>query len=282
MKTHLLFWAVMFMNPFLYTASAQTETVTQVLSYTVYKGKLPEGIHTVTQARQDIIDLLNKKHTVYSTYAGDFPGIFYYYPTNKKSSIINAVSSDSGVIITIKGKTYKLTVAEPTSPSFSVTGWNTCKGIFMIRDFSVGNGKWVTLYSKDKAAMCRLADDFYFMRKEILSAEWQRFSNLVAENKSPAKNKVVSEEQRKYIVQANAATSVKNYDEAISFFKDALKISETSYPNAYYNLALLYAEKKVFDLAILNMKKYLLLSPQASDARAAKDKIYEWEAGINE
>jgi hypothetical protein len=42
-------------------------------------------------------------------------------------------------------------------------------------------------------------------------------------------------------------------------------------------MALLYAEKQDFERAVKNMKKYLLLLPDAPDARAAQDKIYEWE-----
>jgi hypothetical protein len=41
---------------------------------------------------------------------------------------------------------------------------------------------------------------------------------------------------------------------------------------------LLSAQVKQYDDAIYHMKKYLLLVPDASDARGAQDKIYEWEA----
>ena len=49
------------------------------------------------------------------------------------------------------------------------------------------------------------------------------------------------------------------------------------WPNGYFNLALLLAEENRYAEAILNMKKYLELMPNAPDARKAHDKIYIWE-----
>jgi tetratricopeptide (TPR) repeat protein len=88
---------------------------------------------------------------------------------------------------------------------------------------------------------------------------------------------VVSEEQRKFIVQANAANEQKNYTRAIERYNQAIEIEPTAYPAAYSNLALLLAQTHNFNEAIINMKKYLMLVPEAEDARSAQDKIYEWE-----
>jgi len=44
---------------------------------------------------------------------------------------------------------------------------------------------------------------------------------------------------------------------------------------------LLNAQVHNFDAAVYYMKKYLMLVPEASDARSSQDKIYEWEAQIN-
>ena len=51
----------------------------------------------------------------------------------------------------------------------------------------------------------------------------------------------------------------------------------TCYPAAYYNLALLEGQMNLPFAAITYMKHYLLLVPDAPDARSAQDKIYEWE-----
>jgi tetratricopeptide (TPR) repeat protein len=90
----------------------------------------------------------------------------------------------------------------------------------------------------------------------------------------------ISEDQRKYIVQANGFNEQKMYDKAISLYKKAIEKDETAYPAAYSNLALLSAQAYKFDAAIYYMKKYLMLVPEAEDARGAQDKIYEWEARI--
>jgi tetratricopeptide (TPR) repeat protein len=87
----------------------------------------------------------------------------------------------------------------------------------------------------------------------------------------------VTEEQRKYIVQANLLNQQKRYREAIELYNKALETDQTAYPAGYSNLALLCAQLEKYDVAIYYMKKYLLLEPEASDARSAQDKIYEWE-----
>lgn len=91
----------------------------------------------------------------------------------------------------------------------------------------------------------------------------------------------VSEEQRKYIVQANSFNQQKSYVKAIELYKKAIELDQTAYPAAYSNLALLSAQIGKFDAAIYYMKKYLLLEPEAKEARSAQDKIYEWEAQIS-
>jgi tetratricopeptide (TPR) repeat protein len=90
----------------------------------------------------------------------------------------------------------------------------------------------------------------------------------------------VTEEQRKYIVQANSMNERKDYTNAIQLFRKVIEINPTSYPAAYFNLALISALTRDYRYAIYNMRKYLLLVPDAPDARTAQDKIYEWEYEI--
>lgn len=91
---------------------------------------------------------------------------------------------------------------------------------------------------------------------------------------------IFTEYQRKFVVQANAANEKRNYEEAILFYNKALEIDPFSYPPAYYNIALIASQLKNHIYAILNMKKYLMLVPEAEDARSCQDKIYVWEAQI--
>lgn len=90
----------------------------------------------------------------------------------------------------------------------------------------------------------------------------------------------ISEEQRKYIVQANAANEQKDYLTALQLYKKVLDLNLYSYPAAYFNMALILAETNNYYQATYAMKAYLILDPNASDARAAQDKIYEWELFI--
>ena len=111
----------------------------------------------------------------------------------------------------------------------------------------------------------------------------KRLSEFIVkyENYQQQKEKsLFTEDQRKFVVQANAANEKKDYNEAILLYEKAMEINPFSYPPAYYNIALISSQIKNYIYAILNMKKYLMLLPDAEDARAAQDKIYEWEAEI--
>lgn len=87
----------------------------------------------------------------------------------------------------------------------------------------------------------------------------------------------VSEEQRRLMVQGDAATKRKLYKEALNYYQKAIDLDPVSSPNAYFNSALLHAQLNHMNSAIIAMKKYLMLVPGAADARQAQDKIYEWE-----
>jgi tetratricopeptide (TPR) repeat protein len=126
-----------------------------------------------------------------------------------------------------------------------------------------------------------LADDFFFIQLEFRKKEYESrlnlFEPIAMQYRSLKVKPPVSEEQRKYIVQANALNQQKLYCKAIERYNKAIENDQTAYPAAYFNIALLNAQLNDFETAIYNMKKYLLLEPEAPDARSAQDKIYEWE-----
>lgn len=84
---------------------------------------------------------------------------------------------------------------------------------------------------------------------------------------------------RKYMVQANNATEEKKYNDAIKLIDKALSIAPY-YALAYFNRALLKETLTDYNGAIADTKKYLELNPDASNARVAQDKIYEWEGKV--
>lgn len=137
-----------------------------------------------------------------------------------------------------------------------------------------GGGIVIDYASSPVNRLCNIL--FTLQHNYMLKVSDRKMNNLkklMAENKS----NIVSEEQRKLIVQANGLGQQKMYEDAIAYYYKALEINSLSYPPAYFNIALLQAQNGRFDLAIMYMKYYLLLSPGATDARAAQDKIYEWE-----
>ncbi|MFA5296630.1 MAG: tetratricopeptide repeat protein [Lutibacter sp.] len=117
----------------------------------------------------------------------------------------------------------------------------------------------------------------HFYYQDYLNQELVKFKPIIEKYRELKEKPTISEEQRKYIVQANALVEQKKYSEAINLFQQALKIDLTSYPEAYSNLALLFAQINDYESAIYHMKLYLMLMPDAPDARSSQDKIYEWE-----
>ncbi|MCW1149225.1 tetratricopeptide repeat protein [Flavobacterium lacisediminis] len=124
--------------------------------------------------------------------------------------------------------------------------------------------------------MLPLSDKFRKDEDMKINNEPELFKKIVEQYKS-LENQTISEEQRKFIVQANQLAEDKKYYDAYSYYEKVLKINPVSYPYAYYNMAILKENIKDFKRAIMNMKKYLILLPNTEDARKAQDKIYEWE-----
>lgn len=128
----------------------------------------------------------------------------------------------------------------------------------------------------------RQADNLIFIKnyycKKNYSSQLDLFGPIADKYRALEVKPKVSEEQRKYLVQANGFNDQRNYTKAIELYKKAIETDQTAYPGAYSNLAILSAQVNKFDTAIYYMKKYLMLEPDATDARGAQDKIYLWEA----
>lgn len=112
---------------------------------------------------------------------------------------------------------------------------------------------------------------------ERYKKDLKKFETLADDYRNTEVKPTISEEQRRLIVQANALNDKHSYSGALEKYKQAIELNPVSYPQAYYNMALIAAQNKDYKYAILNMKKYLLLVPDAQDSRAGQDKIYEWE-----
>jgi hypothetical protein len=138
---------------------------------------------------------------------------------------------------------------------------------------------------KDHLLTCggkETADLLFYMQQQYALRYYEQdlasFKLLALKYQTLSEKPAMSPEQRKYIVQGNLMNEQLNYGDAVVYYDKAMSLDPVSYPAGYYNFALIAALAERYELAILNMKKYLLLMPSAPDAEAAQDKIYEWEA----
>lgn len=104
-----------------------------------------------------------------------------------------------------------------------------------------------------------------------------RFATSLADyRKKAASNAALPEEANKYKVQAEGAVRDKAFDDAADLYVAALKIAPW-WPVGHFNRALVLGETGDYEMAKREMNYYLRLVPDAPNARAAQDKIYEWE-----
>ena len=106
--------------------------------------------------------------------------------------------------------------------------------------------------------------------------EQAAFEAVVKTYRSQNPKPALSEDMRRLAVQAETAATDGKYKDAIQLYGQILA-GVPWWPQAHYNLAVLLAEQSDFTEAIQEIRRYLALAPDASDARAAQDMIYQWE-----
>ncbi|MBW2632250.1 MAG: tetratricopeptide repeat protein [Deltaproteobacteria bacterium] len=84
------------------------------------------------------------------------------------------------------------------------------------------------------------------------------------------------EEAIKYTLRGDVLTEEGKFGEAVKEYLQAVQAAPYI-AKLYFNTAVIYGELKRHPQAIRNMKTYLLLAPEAPNARAAKNQIYKWE-----
>jgi|CXWL01.1.fsa_nt_gi hypothetical protein len=85
-----------------------------------------------------------------------------------------------------------------------------------------------------------------------------------------------AETLRRVQIQVESTLKDHRVPEAARLYREILT-SAVGWPEGHFNLALLYGELELYPEAITEIRRYLFLVPTAPDARAAQDKIYEWE-----
>ncbi len=107
------------------------------------------------------------------------------------------------------------------------------------------------------------------------------FQDVVTQYRTANPKPQLPEAGRKFKVQAEFSVQEKQFDKAVGLYGEALKIAPW-WPEGYFNRALILgATEKYYD-AMREMKRYLLLVPDAPNARIAQDKIYQWEGAAPE
>lgn len=118
-------------------------------------------------------------------------------------------------------------------------------------------------------------------KSKELDSLLNHFQQVILPSKQSRLSENDLEKQRDLMVQANVFFEEKKYFEVINLYEKAVEINPVSYPPLYFNLALIYELIENYQYAIFNMKKYVLLEPQAEDTDEAKDKITEWSINLN-
>lgn len=176
---------------------------------------------------------------------------------------------------------------------------NTAKSstMFMLKDItpnvyqaeSIGTGAYVNIddksyfkvHANDQASFpIGIANALYVLKKNAINAETEdvetNFGDVVTFYHSSTVKPTLTEEARKAKVQAEGAVRDKDFNNAAKFYLKALKIAPW-WPEGHFNRALVLGEIEDYDFAIVEMKRYLALIPDAVNARAAQDMIYNWE-----
>jgi len=111
---------------------------------------------------------------------------------------------------------------------------------------------------------------------QALEEQQSTFDSVAMQYRGASPKPRLPQNAQIYAAQASDAFAHQQNDEAISYFRKALDIAPW-WPAGRYNLALLLANNQDYEDAIDQMKKYLQLVPNASDAQKAQQQIWVWQ-----
>lgn len=256
----------------------------------VYYPKLPQGVTTIDAAEKELANLLMSPYKRITYYASQrFPTYqswMNFVDTNdvdKRLWVLRQTyMEDDSRILTLGVEGIKVSGGILRIPVFPLAFEELAGFPIKAKGHEIDLPK-ITLGLSIGDPVERVADLLFFIQQSFVSDSKKKldeFEKKAGEYRGSQTKPKMGEEQRKLIVQANAFNQQKNYGNAIEKYLKAVELDPTSYPAAYHNLALLYAQQNKLWRAIFYMKHYLLLEPDSSDARSAQDKIYEWEGEL--
>ena len=106
------------------------------------------------------------------------------------------------------------------------------------------------------------------------------FADVVARYRQAEPKPEPDEDMRRAEVQAEGAVREKNFYDADTLYDTALAAAPW-WPQGHFNRALILESEEDYAGAVTEMQCYLALVPFASNARAAQDKIYQWQAHLH-
>lgn len=116
-----------------------------------------------------------------------------------------------------------------------------------------------------------------FMTLSALAADApDPFLEVAARYKAAKPKPQLSEEARKFLIQAEFMMEEKQPERAIALYGKALELAPWS-PQARYQLGLALGSVKRYRDATAEMRRYLMLEPDGEHSRDAQDRIYKWE-----
>lgn len=189
-----------------------------------------------------------------------FPGHFFVWELRELHDVV-ATYTDSNVWLS-RGSTVKITV----SGHFIDNGRKFPKHSLECS----GASNWAQNFHD---ALLRLKQEY---DKNNSAAEMERFKEVAARYQAADPKPELPEEARRFRVQAERAVADKRFIDAAERYGKAIEVAPW-WPEAHFNRAVVLAELQSFDSATSEMNRYLMLKPDAPDARQARDFIYSWE-----
>ncbi|MGQ0544312.1 MAG: tetratricopeptide repeat protein [Betaproteobacteria bacterium] len=192
--------------------------------------------------------------------------------------------TEAGIETSLDGEVRHYRYRDTPDPKLQVCGFfSDCFGEVQI--FTKGSGpgaspkcchwSWAT---ERKDAAERFAAAFKRLAAGAVEdpPEAARFADAAKRFREASPKPPLPEEARRFRVRAESAVSEKRFEDAADGYEEALRAAPW-WPEGRFNRALVLAELGRYTEAAREMKKYLALVPDAPNARAAQDKIYEWE-----
>jgi hypothetical protein len=213
-----------------------------------------------------------------------------YYDSNEKT---NGVISEASVLPkSISLKTYSktiylalahinptMTADDPNATIISLNGHEAIAETFGLSGASVGVFDRSTYPLLDKRVARRFLDALLVLKaaaNRVEEDEELRFTDVAGAYRASTTQPVLDENVCRLRVQAEGAIHDKDFGGAADLYGQALVLAPW-WPEGHFNRAVVLSETANFSEAVVEMKRYLALVPKAPDARAAQDKIYDWE-----